>query len=65
MAETIKEMRARHESEIIQLQDACPHVETRWMPYMYAPGHYGGMVLVCLACDKVIDKEIPPYNRGV
>lgn len=57
MAETINQMRERHEKEIAYLQEYCPHTETKWMLYMWAAGHYDGFVRVCSGCEKDIEKS--------
>ena len=53
---TAKETRARHEEELKNLQDNCSHeIISDWMPYMWAPGHYGADVKVCEHCEKTIE----------
>lgn len=56
--ETIETIRARHAKEIQIFQDNCKHEDiSDWMPYMWAPGHYGPDVRVCNICGKVIEKK--------
>lgn len=49
------ELRQDYENKLAKLQASCPHKETKIMPYMWAPGHFGGDVKVCLECDKILD----------
>lgn len=45
----------RHAREIQEFQDDCPHETiSDWMPYMWAPGHYGADVQICLRCHKTM-----------
>ena len=54
MVENIKQMRARHEGEISQLQKLCSHKKSTRMPFMWAPGHFGNDVEVCDCCGKIL-----------
>lgn len=49
-----KKLREEFESKLKELQDACPHLETQIMPYMWAPGHMAGHVKVCTRCEKIL-----------
>ena len=53
--ETFIEMKKRHEAEIAQLQENCPHGKSSWMPFSWAPGHFAGDVLVCEFCGKILE----------
>jgi len=58
MGETIKEMQARHEKEIEELQNNCSHGDiSSWLPFMWAPGHQSGEVRVCNICGKIMDSR--------
>ena len=58
--ETIKEMRARHEREIKEFREACPHKEiSGWMPYEWAPGHQSGHVKICKRCEQTMERKEP------
>lgn len=59
MAEdTMKEMKERHQKEIEDFQNNCPHtVLSDWMPYMWAPGHYSCDVRVCERCNKIMAEQ--------
>lgn len=61
--ETIKQMRKRHEGEIEEFQNNCPHKKTVWMPYMWAPGHFGANVRVCKRCEKIIERETLDFGE--
>ncbi len=61
--ETIKQMRARHEREIAELQDKCKHKETKLIPFMWAPRHYGGDVTVCNRCGKTVESKAIEYTK--
>jgi len=51
---TAKELRAKFEQDLKNLQDNCPHIdESGWMDYMWAPGHLGPPVKVCNTCEKI------------
>ena len=54
---TAKQLRAKFQEDLEKLQASCKHVKTTWIPYHFAPGHYGGMVLMCERCDKHIQRE--------
>jgi hypothetical protein len=56
MDETAKEMRERHIQELEELQNTCLHlVISDWMPFMWAPGHYGKDVKICNRCHKTME----------
>lgn len=58
MAENAKEMGERHRRELEELRNNCPHKEiSAWMPYMWAPGHYGPDCKVCLFCEKMMETK--------
>ena len=60
--ENIKQMQERHEAEIEELQNQCKHEKVSdWMPYMWAPGHFGGDVRVCEFCGVTVERK--PYER--
>jgi hypothetical protein len=54
----IQELKEKHKAEIEALQEACSHVKSQWMPFQWAPGHYGKEVLVCEECNKILDKRL-------
>ena len=56
--EDIKAMVKRHKQEIVELRAGCTHEGvSEWMPYMWAPGHFGGDVRVCNWCGEIIEKK--------
>jgi len=56
--ENIDEMRNRHKKEIEILQNRCNHKgKKEWMPYMWAPGHFGSDVKVCKICGKILERK--------
>jgi hypothetical protein len=58
MENNIKEMRERHQKEIEDFQNNCLHIEVSdWIPYMWAPGHYGNDVKVCERCNKIMEEK--------
>ncbi len=63
--ETIKEMRARHEREIKELQDSCSHPTiSHWMSEMWAPGHLtGDEVKICEVCGKEVGRRRKSQKR--
>jgi len=66
MKENIDQMRKRHEKEIDDLQKNCPHKKiSDWMPFMWAPGHFGGDVKVCLFCGKIVcnNNDLGEYSK--
>ena len=63
MNENYDAMTKRHELELQEMQTNCSHEETEWMPYMWAPGHYGNDVEVCKNCG-VITSEKVTINNG-
>jgi len=52
---TMKEIRERQEKERNDFQDKCPHTNSRWMDYMWAPGHFGLPVRACDVCEKILE----------
>jgi len=52
-----KELRDKFEKDLKELQDNCPHKDSTWMPYMWAPGHFGPKVRSCNECDKILEQE--------
>lgn len=52
---TAKELRTKFDIDLKQLQDNCPHKKTELLEYHYAPGHFGGMILLCTNCEKRLD----------
>ena len=55
---TIDTIRARHAKEIQVFQDNCRHEDiSGWMPYMWAPGHFGSDVRVCNICGKTVEQK--------
>ena len=56
MIENIDQMRKRHEREIAKLQKLCKHTNTKRMPFMWAPGHFGNDVEVCEFCGKIVKR---------
>jgi len=58
---TIDTIRAKHAKEIRIFQSNCRHEDVSdWMPFMWAPGHYGPEVKVCNVCGKTIEQK--EYN---
>ena len=51
-----KKLREEFETKLKTLQDDCPHTQSEWMDYMWAPGHFGGKVQVCLRCEKTLEE---------
>jgi len=56
MNENYTQMNERHKKERMELENSCPHDESSWMDYQYAPGHYGGRVKVCKYCNKILEQ---------
>lgn len=58
MDENAEQMRERHAKELQELQDKCSHKKiSDWMPYMWAPGHYGPKVKICNHCQKIVEQQ--------
>jgi hypothetical protein len=56
---TAKELREKFNHDLFHLQLNCEHPSSKWMSYMWAPGHYWGEVLVCEVCEKILDRKTP------
>lgn len=56
---TAKDLRAKFEKDLEELQKNCPHKSSTEMVYSYAPGHFTGMVTVCDTCEYIISKKEP------
>jgi len=54
---TAKELRAKLEKDLKELQDQCPHTNSKWMNHEWAPGHCSGVVKVCNCCDKILKRK--------
>jgi len=51
----VEELREKFESDLKHMQETCLHKKlSKWMDYMWAPGHFGLPVKVCLHCGKII-----------
>ncbi len=52
-----RKIRKEYDKKLKALQDSCPHSETKWTRYMWAPGHISPKkVLVCVRCDKILER---------
>ena len=51
------QLQKEFDDRVKKMQDKCKHKETRWMTHMWAPGHTDGNVLVCLFCNKILDRK--------
>jgi hypothetical protein len=57
---TMAEIKKRQQEEIEEFQDSCPHASiSNWIPYMWAPGHFGNHVKICERCNKIMEEDIP------
>lgn len=54
---TAFELRAKFNAELLDLQNSCLHTHRTSMPYEWAPGHLGDIVLVCNNCEKIISGD--------
>ena len=54
---TAKELRNKFDKDLEELQNNCKHEKSDWMPYSWAPGHFGNMVLVCEVCEKILERK--------
>jgi len=54
---SFNELKDEFDKRVSWLQKHCKHEKSSWMISEWAPGHYNGEVLVCLFCNKVIDKR--------
>jgi len=58
MINEARKLREEYEKKLKALQESCPHPETKWTRYMWAPGHRSpNKVRVCLRCDKILERE--------
>ena len=57
MKEDREQMQERHKAEIKKLEDSCKHKKSTLMPYMWAPGHFGGDACVCDYCGKILGRK--------
>lgn len=57
--ENINEMRKRHENEIKELQNLCPHHKlSGWVTEYWAITHgTGNLIKVCEFCGKVVERK--------
>jgi len=60
----IDKLRREFERKVAELQKRCPHKETEWLPYMWAPGHIWGEVLRCRNCGKILERKEPKLTSG-
>lgn len=64
--ENIKQIRTRHAKEIEEFQINCTHPTiSKWMAYMWAPGHYIGEVKVCKRCNKIMERNPKEENWDI
>ena len=59
-----KKLRDKFNADLAKLQEECDHLESSWMPYMWAPGHFSGDVLVCSRCQKILEHEKPQIQTS-
>jgi hypothetical protein len=65
MKDNIEKIRKKHAKEIRDYRDRCPHEKiSDWVPYIWAPGHYGDDVKYCLRCDKIMEEKGGEENGG-
>ena len=58
--QTYAELEAQFQRRVAWLRRRCPHGEAEWLPFAWAPGHYGGVeVRVCSACGKTLERRNP------
>ena len=50
-----KKLKEEFDQKVKELQEKCPHTNTGWMGYMWAPGHFGGTAKICLDCQKILE----------
>ena len=62
--ENRQQMDKRHKEEIDRLKHSCKHRETKRMPFMWAPGHYGTDVEVCEFCGKIVKNYTERVEDG-
>jgi len=56
--DNIKQIRKRHEKEIEDFQNECPHLEVSdWREYHWAPGHFSHYVKVCERCGTTVEEK--------
>ena len=55
-------LREKFNSDLSKLQKECKHeLVSEWLNSMWAPGHFGLPVKVCLVCNKTMEiKEFDP-----
>lgn len=51
------QLRAKFETDLSFLQAQCEHNKSEWMASEFAPGHTAGSVMVCLNCEKVMERD--------
>lgn len=56
MKSDYNKLQEKHEKEIEDLQNQCPHTKKERMDIWWAPGHVSGQGLFCLNCNKRLDK---------
>jgi hypothetical protein len=60
-----EQLRVKFDNDLKELQDKCTHESSDWMPYMWAPGHFGLPVKVCIHCDKILEHKQIEYNSTI
>ena len=59
-----KGLREEFEKDLKWLQDNCKHEKSQLMEYQYVPGHFGGMVMVCDRCEKILESMDANHSQA-
>ena len=51
-----QQLRDKFDADLKALQADCPHTQSKWFEYMWAPGHFGLPVRCCLECDLILER---------
>lgn len=57
MKSAYENLKESYEHALKTLQDSCPHKKKKWFEFWWAPGHGDGEVLVCLRCNKQLQRR--------
>lgn len=61
---TAQQLKEDYENKLKKLQEKCKHKDTTWLTYMWAIGHSDGEALICLNCEKILDRRNNWKNSG-
>ena len=62
---TFTQLQEQFEQDVKDLQEHCKHKPSKWMDFMWAPGHFSPYkIKTCHICGKIVDQKGQCYQCG-